>query len=229
MRRSYSSWWVSAVMASILLQLSPQAGAGREDSDCQRSVARPPGVSPISGIWLDVFRLLSNGQLVPNRSSSPSRSARHGRCSSMDATAASSAAISRTSPVLTRRVPSRRSRRAATSWSSIRRTAPIPALTAEMIERAASIESSTLLQNTETCKAKAPAAGGTTAPCRRSLRKLRSSQHAAGIATGPGSAWATAACSDRADFNAFAGLQSTDLVALGIDTSRGQGFSASST
>ena len=233
---------VAAVMAVlvIFLQLSTagQAPAARGTQTGSGPVAKTAWGQPdLQGIWLDVFQTplerpaqYANREFFTeqerkaqddDRSGNIGRNRRVQRGSQQDVAGAYNAVFTSAKPTGRR-----------TSLVVDPPNGRIPPLTAEMIERNRLDREFrlALLQNTETCKAKAPACNGGTygppsprfAEVAKFYNTQRMNRH-----DGPEDQSMGDRCmlGQEPDFNAFRRIvQSTALVAIGIDTGQGQGF-----
>jgi hypothetical protein len=233
---------VAAVMAVlvIFLQLSAggQAPAAGGTPTASSPVAKTAWGQPdLQGIWLDVFQTplerpaqYANREFLTeqerkaqddDRSGNIGRNRRVQRGSQQDVAGAYNAVFTSAKPTGRR-----------TSLVVDPPNGRLPALTAEMIERNRLDREFrlALLQNTETCKAKAPACNGGTygppsprfAEVAKFYNTQRMNRH-----DGPEDQSMGDRCmlGQEPDFNAFRRIvQSTALVAIGIDTGQGQGF-----
>jgi len=231
---------VMAVLVIIFLQLSAagQAPGARGTQTASGPVAKTAWGHPdLQGIWLDVFQTplerpaqYANREFFTEqerkaqddeRSGNIGRNRRVQRGSQQDVAGAYNAVFTSAKPTGRR-----------TSLVVDPPNGRIPALTAEMVERNRLDREFrlALLQNTETCKNKAPACNGGTygppsprfAEVPQSYNTQRMNRH-----NGPEDQSMGDRCmlGQEPDFNAFRRIvQSRDLVAIGIDTGQGQGF-----
>ena len=239
-RRVFESLGVAAVLAAlvVLLQLSAQ-GQG------EGGAAAPAGPAPktalghpdLQGIWLDEFQTPlerpaqyadreflteeERQQQDDERSGNVGRNRRVERGSQQDVAGAYNAVFTSAKPTGRR-----------TSLVVEPANGRIPALTPAMQERNRADREFrlALLQNTETCKAKAPACnGGTYGPPSPRLAETpqfyntqRMNRH-----NGPEDQSLGDRCmlGREPDFNAFRRIvQGPESVAIGIDTGQGQGY-----
>src|SRR5215207_3382627 len=233
---------VAAVMAVlvIFLQLSAagQAPAARGTQTASGPVAKTAWGQPdVRGIWVDVFQTplerpaqYANREFFTeqerkaqddDRSGNIGRNRRVQRGSQQDVAGAYNAVFTSAKPTGRR-----------TSLVVDPPNGRIPALTAEMIERNRLDREFrlALLQNTETCKAKAPACnGGTYGPPSPRLAEVSATYNTQRMNrhNGPEDQSLGDRCmlGREPDFNAFRRIvQGPESVAIGIDTGQGQGY-----
>ena len=242
-RRVFESLGVAAVLAALVILLQMSAGGqGQTEGGASTAAAGPipktaAGHPDLQGIWLDEFQTplerpaqYANREFLTEeerqqqddeRSGNIGRNRRVERGSQQDVAGAYNAVFTSAKPTGRR-----------TSLVVDPPNGRIPALTPQMQEqnRLDREFRLALLQNTDTCKAKAPACnGGTYGPPSPRLAEVpavyntqRMNRH-----NGPEDQSLGDRCmlGREPDFNAFRRIvQGTDSVAIGIDTGQGQGY-----
>src|SRR5262245_38280890 len=241
-RRVFESLGVAAVLAALILVLQLSAG-GQEKSEGGTPAPAGPvpktasGHPDLQGIWLDEFQTplerpaqYANREFLTEeerqqqddeRSGNIGRNRRVERGSQQDVAGAYNAVFTSAKPTGRR-----------TSMVVDPPNGRIPALTPEMQERNRQDREFrlALLQNTDTCKNKAPACnGGTYGPPSTRFAEIpqfyntqRMNRH-----NGPEDQSLGDRCmlGREPDFNAFRRIvQGPEAVAIGIDTGQGQGY-----